>query len=146
MRSLVIRNEPDEEGPSSGSFPLLGAACLIFGNKNMALYEHVVITRPDISPAQVDTFVEELSGFLKEKGATVGKTEYWGLRNLAYPIKKQRKGHYSLLNIDGPADAVHELERKHRISDDVMRYMTIRVETHTDEPSAVLSRKERRRD
>lgn len=112
----------------------------------MAFYEHVVITRPDISPAQVDTFVEELSSFLKEKGAKVGKTEYWGLRNLAYPIKKQRKGHYSLLNIDGPAEAVHELERKHRLSDDVMRYMTIRVDELSDEPSPVLSRKERRRD
>ncbi|KCZ49070.1 MULTISPECIES: 30S ribosomal protein S6 [unclassified Hyphomonas] len=112
----------------------------------MAFYEHVVITRPDISPAQVDSFVEELSGFLKEKGATIGKTEYWGLRNLAYPIKKQRKGHYSLINIDGPAEAIHELERRQRLSEDVMRYMTIRVEELTDEPSPVLSRKERRRD
>ncbi|HBH44522.1 MAG TPA: 30S ribosomal protein S6, partial [Hyphomonas atlantica] len=76
----------------------------------------------------------------------VGKTEYWGLRTLAYPIKKQRKGHYSLLNIDGPADAVHELERRLRISDDVMRYMTIRVEELSEEPSPVLSRKDRRRD
>lgn len=143
---MVPRNEPGEEGPSFSSFPLQDAAFFIFGNKNMALYEHVVITRPDISPAQVDTFIEELSTFLKEKGATIGKTEYWGLRNLAYPIKKQRKGHYSLLNIDGPAEAVHELERKHRISDDVMRYMTIRVEALSDEPSPVLSRKERRRD
>ena len=112
----------------------------------MALYEHVVITRPDISPAQVDTFVEDLTGFLKDKGAKVGKTEYWGLRNLAYPIKKQRKGHYSLINIDGPAEAIHELERRQRISEDVMRYMTIRVEELSDEPSPVLSRKERRRD
>jgi small subunit ribosomal protein S6 len=112
----------------------------------MAFYEHVVITRPDISPAQVDSFVEELSGFLKEKGATIGKTEYWGLRNLAYPIKKQRKGHYSLINIDGPAEAIHELERRQRLSEDVMRYMTIRVEELTDEPSPVLSRKDRRRD
>ncbi|MAB11603.1 30S ribosomal protein S6 [Hyphomonas sp.] len=112
----------------------------------MAFYEHVVITRPDISPAQVDSFVEELSGFLKEKGATIGKTEYWGLRNLAYPIKKQRKGHYSLINIDAPAEAIHELERRQRLSEDVMRYMTIRVEELSDEPSPVLSRKDRRRD
>ncbi|HAE28375.1 MULTISPECIES: 30S ribosomal protein S6 [Hyphomonas] len=112
----------------------------------MAFYEHVVITRPDISPAQVDSFVEELSGFLKEKGATIGKTEYWGLRNLAYPIKKQRKGHYSLINIDAPAAAIHELERRQRLSEDVMRYMTIRVEELSDEPSPVLSRKDRRRD
>nr|WP_290944703.1 30S ribosomal protein S6 [Hyphomonas sp.] len=146
MRPSLVWNEPDEEGPSPGSFPLSGAAWLYYGTENMALYEHVVITRPDISPAQVETFVEELSGFLKEKGASVGKTEYWGLRNLAYPIKKQRKGHYSLLNIDGPADAVQELERRLRISDDVMRYMTIRVEALSDEPSPVLSRKDRRRD
>ena len=112
----------------------------------MAFYEHVVITRPDISPAQVDTFVEELSGFLTENGAKIGKTEYWGLRNLAYPINKQRKGHYSLLNIDGPADAIQELERRLRISDDVMRYMTIRVDELNEEPSPILSRKERRRD
>ncbi len=110
----------------------------------MAFYEHVVITRPDISPAQVETFVEEMTTFLTEKGATVGRTEYWGLRSLAYPIKKQRKGHYSCINIDAPADAIHELERRQRISEDVMRYMTVRVETMPEEPSVVLSRKERR--
>lgn len=110
----------------------------------MALYEHVVITRPDISPAQVDTFIEELTGVLKEGGATIGKTEYWGLRNLAYPISKQRKGHYSLINVDGPSAALQELERRHRISDDVMRFMTVRVDELSDEPSPVLSRKERR--
>lgn len=110
----------------------------------MAFYEHVVITRPDISPAQVETFVEEMTTFLTEKGATVGRTEYWGLRSLAYPIKKQRKGHYSCINIDAPAEAIHELERRQRISEDVMRYMTVRVETMPEEPSVVLSRKERR--
>ena len=112
----------------------------------MAFYEHVVITRPDISPAQVDSFVEELSGFLKEKGATIGKTEYWGLRNLSYQINKQRKGHYSLLNIDSPAAAVHELERQHRLSDDIMRYMTIKVEEFDENPSPMMSRKNRRDD
>ena len=107
----------------------------------MTFYEHVVVTRPDISPAQVDAYVEELSTFLSEQGAKVGKTEYWGLRTLAYPIKKVRKGHYSLLNLDAPAAAIHELERRHRINDDVMRYMTIKVDELDDEPSAMLSRK-----
>lgn len=109
----------------------------------MALYEHVIITRPDISPAQVESFIEETSTFLKEQGATIGKTEYWGLRNLAYPINKVRKGHYSLLNVDAPAAALQELERRHRISDDVMRYMTIKVDALDEEPSPVLSRKDR---
>ena len=111
----------------------------------MALYEHVLIARPDISPAQVETLMEELSGFLDKQGAKVAKTEYWGLRNLSYPINKQRKGHYSLFNIDGPADAIHELERQHRLSDDVMRYMTCRVDELTEEPSAVLRKSEDRK-
>lgn len=109
----------------------------------MPYYEHVVISRPDISPAQAETLTEELAAFLRDKGATVSKTEYWGLRNLAYPINKQRKGHYSLLNVDGPADAIHEIERRHRISDDVMRYLTIRVDELDEEPSPVVSRKDR---
>ena len=109
----------------------------------MPYYEHVVISRPDISPAQAETLTEELAAFLRDKGATVSKTEYWGLRNLAYPINKQRTGHYSLLNVDGPADAIHEIERRHRISDDVMRYLTIRVDELDEEPSPVVSRKDR---
>ena len=109
----------------------------------MPYYEHVVISRPDISPAQAETLTEELAAFLRDKGATVSKTEYWGLRNLAYPINKQRKGHYSQLNVDGPAEAIHELERRHRISDDVMRYLTIRVDELDEEPSPVVSRKDR---
>ena len=110
----------------------------------MAFYEHVLISRPDISPAQVETQIEELSEWLKNQGAKVGKTEYWGLRNLSYPINKQRKGHYSLLNIDGPAEAIAELERRQRISDDVIRYMTIRVDQLDDEPSAMMGRKGRK--
>ncbi|MGC6500446.1 MAG: 30S ribosomal protein S6 [Henriciella sp.] len=111
----------------------------------MALYEHVLIARPDISPAQAETLIEELSEFIKKQGAKVEKTEYWGLRSLAYPINKQRKGHYSLFNIDGPAAAIQELERQHRISDDIMRYMTIRVDELDSGPSPILSRKERGR-
>nr|WP_070959569.1 30S ribosomal protein S6 [Hyphomonas sp. Mor2] len=112
----------------------------------MALYEHVLIARPDISPAQVESLMEELTGFLDKQGAKVAKSEYWGLRNLSYQINKQRKGHYSLFNIDGPAEAIHELERQHRISDDIMRYMTIKVEEHDEGPSPMMSRKNRRDD
>ena len=109
----------------------------------MAFYEHVLISRPDISPAQVESLIEELSEFLKKNGATVSRTEYWGLRNLSYPINKQRKGHYSLLNIDGPAEAIAELERRQRISDDTIRYMTVKVDALDEEPSAMMGRKGR---
>lgn len=111
----------------------------------MAFYEHVVITRPDISPQQVDALVEEITSLVGEKEGKVAKTEYWGLRNLAYPINKSRKGHYSLLNIDAPADAIQELERRHRINEDVIRFLTIRVDELSEEPSPVLSRKDRDR-
>lgn len=109
----------------------------------MALYEHVVVTRPDISPQQVDALVEEITRIVTEKNGTVGRTEYWGLRNLAYPIKKSRKAHYSLINIDAPGDAIHEVERRHRINEDVLRFMTVKVEEFTEEPSPVIARKDR---
>ncbi len=109
----------------------------------MAFYEHVLIARPDISPAQVETLIEELSEFLGKQGGKVEKSEYWGLRNLSYPINKQRKGHYALFNIDGPAEAIHELERQHRISDDIMRYMTVKVDELEEGPSSMMSRKDR---
>ena len=109
----------------------------------MAFYEHVVVTRPDISPQQVEDLVAEITKIIEGGEGKVGKSEYWGLRNLAYPINKVRKGHYSLLNIDAPAAAVQELERRLRINDDVMRHMTIRVEELSEEPSAIISRKDR---
>ncbi len=109
----------------------------------MAFYEHIIITRPDISPAQVESFIEQITQFLQENGGRIGNTEYWGLRNLAYPINKVRKGHYSLLNLDVPAGTLQELERRHRINDEVMRYMTIKVDALSDEPSAMLSRRDR---
>jgi len=109
----------------------------------MALYEHVLIARQDISPQQVDALVEDITRTIQEQGGTVGKSEYWGLRNLAYRVRKNRKGHYCLLNIDAPAAAVHELERRQRINEDVLRFMTIRVEEHDEEPSPVLARRDR---
>jgi small subunit ribosomal protein S6 len=109
----------------------------------MALYEHVVVTRPDISPQQVDALVEDITKIATELNGKIGKTEYWGLRNLAYPIKKSRKAHYSLLNIEGPGAVIHEIERRHRINEDVLRFMTVKVEEFTDEPSPVIARKDR---
>ena len=112
----------------------------------MALYEHVLIARPEISPQQVDTLVEDIQKTIKELGGHVGKTEYWGLRNLTYRIRKNRKGHYSLLNLDCPPAAVHELERRLKINEDVMRFTPIRVEELDLELSPILARRERERE
>jgi len=109
----------------------------------MAFYEHVVVTRPDISPQQVDALVEDITKIVTERKGKVSRTEYWGLRNLAYPIKKSRKAHYSLINIDAPGDAIHELERRHRINEDVLRFLTVKVEKLVEEPSPVIARKDR---
>jgi small subunit ribosomal protein S6 len=109
----------------------------------MALYEHVVVTRPDISTQQVDALVEDITKIVTDGQGKVGKSEYWGLRNLAYPIKKSRKAHYSLLNIDAPGPVIHEIERRHRINEDVLRFLTVKVETLSEEPSPVIARKDR---
>lgn len=111
----------------------------------MALYEHVFIARPDISPAQVESLTEELKILIEEKGGKVGKTEYWGLRNLAYRVNKHRKGHYGLIDIDANGDVLNELDRRQRLSDDVIRHMTVKVDAHTEEQSAILSKKDDRR-
>lgn len=109
----------------------------------MPFYEHVLITRPDISPQQVDTLVEEVTNQITAAGGKVAKTEYWGLRNLAYRIKKHRKAHYSLLNIEVSAAAMTEVERQLKINEDVLRYLTIRVEELDNEPSVILARREK---
>ena len=105
----------------------------------MPYYESVFIARPDISTAQVDALTESLTSIVGENGGTVTKNEYWGLKNLAYRIKKNRKGHYTLMNIDAPAGAIGELERNMRISEDVLRYMTIRVDELDENPSIMLT-------
>ncbi|MEJ0059138.1 MAG: 30S ribosomal protein S6 [Terricaulis sp.] len=109
----------------------------------MAYYEHVLIARPDISPQQVDALVEDVVKTVTDLGGKISKNEYWGLRNLAYRIRKSRKGHYCLLNLDCPATAVQELERRLKINEDVMRYKTIRVEVLDEEPSPILARRDR---
>ena len=109
----------------------------------MALYEHVLIARQDVSPAQVETLLEEATKTITDLGGKVEKSEYWGLRNLAFRVRKNRKGHYCLLNIDAPAAAVHELERRSRINEDIIRFLTVKVEALDPEPSPVLARRDR---
>ena len=104
----------------------------------MALYEHVFMVRQDVSNAQVDTLTEQFKSILDENGAKVAKTEYWGVRPLMFRIRKNRKAHFTLMNVDGPATAVAEMERQMRINDDVIRHMTIRVDEHEDGPSAMM--------
>ncbi|MEM9234194.1 MAG: 30S ribosomal protein S6 [Pseudomonadota bacterium] len=112
----------------------------------MPLYEHVYIARQDISPAQVEALTDELQGIIREHGGDIKKAEYWGLRNLQYKISKNRKGHYSLMNIEAPAQAIEEMERQMKIKEDILRFMTLRVEEHDEEPSPVMSRRDRDRD
>jgi small subunit ribosomal protein S6 len=114
--------------------------------ENMALYEHVLIARQDISAQQAETLNETLKALIEEQGGHIAKIEYWGLRNLTYRIKKNRKGHYSLLAIDAPSAAVKEMERQISLNEDVLRYMTVRVEELDLELSPVLARRERERE
>ncbi len=104
----------------------------------MPLYENVFIARQDISGAQVDALADTFVQLIADQGGEVKKREYWGLRNLAYRMRKNRKGHYVLMNLDAPPAVVAELERTMRINEDVLRYMTIRVEAHEEGPSAVM--------
>jgi len=112
----------------------------------MAYYEHVLITRQDISPQQAETLNEELKALIEAQGGHIAKIEYWGLRNLSYRIKKNRKGHYSLLAIDASSDAVKEMERLLAINEDVLRYLTLRVDELDLELSPVLARRDRDRE
>lgn len=112
----------------------------------MPLYESVFIARPDISSAQVEALTEAIKTVIADNGGEVKKTEYWGLKNLAYRIKKNRKGHYGLLNLDAPAAAVSEMERTLRFNEDVLRFMTIRVDELEEEPSVMMRNKNVRDD
>jgi small subunit ribosomal protein S6 len=112
----------------------------------MALYEHIVIARQDISPQQAEALNDQLKHMIEDQGGHVAKIEYWGLRNLTYRIKKNRKGHYSLLALDAPSAAVKEMERQLSLNEDVLRYLTVRVEELDLELSPVLARRDRDRE
>jgi small subunit ribosomal protein S6 len=112
----------------------------------MPLYEHVFLARQDLAQAQVDALAETATKIIEDNGGKVVKTETWGLRSLAYRIQKNRKAHYVMLEIDAPAPLVSELERQTQINEDVIRYMTIKVDEHEAGPSAMMRRSERDRD
>jgi len=112
----------------------------------MPLYESVFIVRQDVSAQHVEGLAERYTEMITESGGEVAKTEYWGLKNLAYRVKKNRKGHYMMFNINGPSAAVQEFERNMRLSEDVLRYMTIRVDTFEEGPSIMVRNKGSRDD
>jgi small subunit ribosomal protein S6 len=109
----------------------------------MPLYEHVYLARQDLSAQQVDELTAQFSGVVGQMGGKVTKTEYWGLKSLTYRMHKNRKAHMTLLNVDAPAAALNEIERQERLSEDVLRYLTIRVEEHEDGPSAMMRKADR---
>jgi small subunit ribosomal protein S6 len=111
----------------------------------MPLYEHVFLARQDLAQAQVDALAETATNIIETNGGRVVKTETWGLRSLAYRIQKNRKAHYVMLDIEAPAPVVAELERQTQINEDVIRYMTIKVDAHEEGPSAMMRRNERDR-
>jgi small subunit ribosomal protein S6 len=112
----------------------------------MPLYEHVFLARQDASAQQVEELTTQLTGVIEGLGGKVTKTESWGVRSLTYRMNKNRKAHFVMFNIDGPAAVVSEIERQERISEDVIRYLTVRVDELEEGPSAMMRKAERDRD
>jgi small subunit ribosomal protein S6 len=109
----------------------------------MPLYEHVTLARQDLSVQQVEELTAQLTGVIAQLGGKVTKNEYWGLKSLNYRIRKNRKAHMTLLNVDAPPAALNEIERQERLNEDVLRYLTIRVEAHEEGPSAMMRKSDR---
>ncbi len=109
----------------------------------MPLYEHVLLARPEVSNQQVEALMKEFAQIITDAGGKVSKSEYWGLKTLAYKIKKSRKAHYALVNIEAPPAAVAEMERRMGLSTDVIRFLTLRVEQHEAEPSVQMRKGDR---
>ncbi len=109
----------------------------------MPLYEHVFLARQDVTPQQVETMVDQYKGVIEGNGGTVEKTEMWGVKSLAYRIKKNRKAHFTMFNLSAPAPAVAEMERQMRINEDILRFMTIKVDELETEPSVMMQKRDR---
>jgi small subunit ribosomal protein S6 len=112
----------------------------------MPLYEHVFLARQDASTQQVEELTAQMTGIVEQAGGKISKTENWGVRSLTYRINKNRKAHFILLNIDAPSAAIAEVERQERISEDVIRYLSVRVDEHEEGPSAMMRKADRDRE
>jgi small subunit ribosomal protein S6 len=112
----------------------------------MPLYEHVFLARQDASTQQVEELTAQMTGIVEQAGGKVTKTENWGVRSLTYRMNKNRKAHFVLLNVDAPSSAISEIERQERISEDVIRYLSVRVEEHEEGPSAMMRKADRDRE
>ena len=112
----------------------------------MPLYEHVYLARQDASTQQVEELTAQLKGVIEGLGGSIAKNEYWGVKSLSYRLRKNRKAHFTLMNVNAPPAAINEIERLERLNEDVLRYLTIRVEEHEEGPSAMMRRAERDRD
>ena len=110
----------------------------------MPLYESVFIVRQDVTAAQVDALTDNFAKIVGDTGGSIQRREYWGLRSLSFRIKKNRKGHYVLFNLDAPPAAVAEMERNMRLSEDVLRYQSLRVDAIEEGPSPIMAAKGRR--
>jgi small subunit ribosomal protein S6 len=113
---------------------------------SMPLYEHVFLARQDASTQQVEELTAQMTGIVEQAGGKVTKTENWGVRSLTYRMNKNRKAHFVLLNIEAPSTAISEIERQERISEDVIRYLSVRVEEHEEGPSAMMRKADRDRE
>ena len=109
----------------------------------MPIYEHVFLARQDVTAQQVESMVEQFKGIIEAGGGSVDKTEMWGVKSLAYRIKKNRKAHFTMLGLSAPAPAVAEMERQMRINEDVLRFITIKVETLDEAPSMMMQKRDR---
>ena len=112
----------------------------------MPLYEHVYLARQDLSAQQVEELTTQYKGVVEQMGGKVAKSEYWGVKSLTYRMRKNRKAHFTLMNIDAPPAAMSEVERQQRINEDILRNLTVRVEEHEAEPSAMMRKSDRDRD
>jgi len=112
----------------------------------MPLYEHVYLARQDVSAQQVETLTAQYKGIIEQSGGKIAKTEYWGVKSLSYRIRKNRKAHMTLMNVEAPAAALAEVERQQRLNEDILRYLTVRVDEHEEGPSAMMRKADRDRE